>query len=243
MKYRNFDIYAIRRSGHHAIIFWIINNLGGFTHKLETFMYWNPHTGVYYYNDCADHLYPFVNKYNYMIRNYEDAWETYGSPIPQIFSKRKNKSITIPIIIMRDFINLYASRAKKNTFNNLDIDSLIILWKQQAKAIIEKKAFGILYNKWLVDKKYRDLISAKLGIPNKYDNIDYVPEVGQGGSFSSLKLEKDRQNYLKRYQMVDISEDIIDKILNDKELVELNKKLFNINLKSIEFSAPRGDSS
>jgi hypothetical protein len=215
MKSVNFEIHSIRRSGQHAIIFWIINNLGGFNQKLDTFIYWNDKTKVYYYNDCGDHKYPYVDSYNYLIRNYEDCW---------FYNQNK------PIIIIRDFINLLASRIKKNTFNNLDIDSLITLWKCHAKMILKKKAIGIIYNRWLIDQKYRNKISKKIGIPNFFDQIDYIPEVGQGSSFSSLEPETDKLNYLKRYKMVEIPQEIIDKILEDHTLLKLNKILFNMDL-------------
>jgi hypothetical protein len=44
---KNMTFYGISRSGNHAIIFWVINNLGGFTEMIRNKIYWNPDTIIF----------------------------------------------------------------------------------------------------------------------------------------------------------------------------------------------------
>ncbi len=212
------------RSGNHAIIFWLIDNLGGYKQEIDGCCYWNNESMVYFYNNCNHINLSLLPNYNYQIRSYEDT----------------NKEYNNKIIILRDFINMFASRFKKygeklgfdNTYLQ-DYQQIKKLWIELAKEIIEGKAIGILYNRWLVEKHYRDFISKQLDIPNINDNIDHVSKIGEGSSFIGDKVEEDKNNYLTRYKQVEIPEVILNDIKNDEDLIELNKKLFKIDLSII----------
>lgn len=218
-------IYTLCRSGNHCIIYWFLNNCGGITHKRDNYLYQNPKLGLYYYNNCNHLKHKFTNNYKIMVRSYEDMND---APINNNFTT---------VIIIRDILNTVASRYKKynpklglNHTYLENIDDIIKVWKRLAKKIINKNVIGILYNKWLTDSKYRDIISSKLGKHNQYDNIDYVPNIGHGSSFCGVKLENDRIRYLERYKMVNLPKEIIDKLKKDTELVNLNKKLFDMDI-------------
>lgn len=152
------QIYSIRRSGQHAIIFWLIENFGGWNERNVTFTYFNRKNKLFYYNDCSSVKYDYIEDYNVIIKNHEDV------------NVGENG-----IVIVRDFLNLLASRMKNNNFNNISLKDLIILWKSHVKCM--KNNFTIIYNKWLVDKKYRDEICEHFGIVNK-DVTNYVPDIG-----------------------------------------------------------------
>jgi len=217
------------RSGNHCIIYWMLDNLGGIKQKYEGSAYWNHDTRVYYYNNCSRYAYDFIHNYNTLIKSYEDVYYN------------KSRDNIKHIIILRDFLNMASSRFKKYKPKfGLDrtylesIEQIIILWKILANSIIyDNDVIGILYNKWILDKSYRDEIGEKVGITNINDKTDEVPEVGEGSSFNGVNLEIDKNIYNERYKMVNLPEDVIDKILSDQDLLYLNKKLFDIDIKEI----------
>jgi len=222
------DIYTLCRSGNHAIIFWILENLGGINKKIHNCCYWNDVTKIFFYNNCNHIKYNIVKQYNYLIRSYED-----------IYNNKTNNNIKV--IIIRDFLNLLASRIKKYGVN-LGLNSSYIqnynvlkeMWKNHCKEITtNNKVIGILYNKWLLDKNYRDNISNKLNIVNKYDNTNIVSTIGEGSSFCGINLEKVKEAYLQRYKLVNIPINIINDIKQDNELIQLNLELFDIDINEL----------
>ena len=228
---KNYTVYTMCRSGNHAIIFWILENLGGCNEKIDGCCYWNNDNKVYFYNNCNHIKYFYLNNYEYMIRSYEDDF----------IDKLKNSNINNKnIVILRDFPNLITSRYKKygeklglNWSYPQDIELIKKIWKNQAKSIINNESIGILYNKWVVDKEYRDKIGVILDIPNNKDKIDYVSNIGEGSSFCGVKLENDKTDYLNRYKTINLPEWIITSMISDDELVHLNKEIFGIDLMNI----------
>lgn len=226
---KNIHVYTLCRSGNHCIIYWFLNNCGGITHKRENYIYHNPKFGLYYYNNCNHLKHKYASEYNILIKSFEDVREV---PISKNFTT---------VVIIRDILNTISSRYKKygdklglNKTYLQNIDDIIRSWKIMAKKIInDTNIIGILYNKWLTDSKYRDIISVKLGKYNKNDNTEYVPNIGHGSSFCGVKLEDNKNNYLERYKAVKLSKNIIERMKTDKELLSLNMKLFNIDIANI----------
>ena len=223
-------IYSMQRTGHHAIIFWLVNNFGGYKRSMETYIFWDDNSKLYYYNDCNHMSYYIVTNYKYLLLSYEDTYK-------YIDHEEDDKVV----IILRDFINMLASRYQKYgdklAFNKTylqDIDKIIDMWKQHANEVINnKKIVVILYNRWIFEKDYRNQICKSLGIENKSDNISFVPEMGQGSSFCGMTVENNKDEYVNRYKKVCFSNSIKKKIREDVELIDLNKKLFNIDLDNI----------
>jgi hypothetical protein len=225
---QKYIIYSMQRTGHHAVLFWLLNNFGGWTKSMETYIFWNDNTKLYYYNDCNHMPYHIVSDYNKLFMSYEDT-----------FNHVKHGPQDVVIIILRDFLNMLASRYKKygnklafNIYYLQDIDKIIDMWKTQAKASLSDapNTVTILYNKWLTDNNYRNEICQKFSINNTNDKIDLVPEMGQGSSFCGMKLESDKDSYLKRFQQIELPHDIKVKIMQDKELIDLNKRIFDIDI-------------
>lgn len=225
-----YEIFTMCRSGNHCIIFWMLDNLGGIKEKYEGTAYWNHDKLLYYYNNCSRYAYTFINNYRNLVKSYEDVY----------YFKTPDEN-TKKIIILRDFLNMVSSRYKKyNPKLGLDrtylesIQQVINLWKVLANECISNSNITtILYNKWILDKSYRDSISDKLGINNEFDNTNIVSCIGEGSSFKGVNLEEDKNVYNERYKLIDLPESMKNIILNDTELLELNKKLFNIDIKEI----------
>ncbi len=227
---QKYIIYSMQRSGHHAIIFWLLNNFGGYNKNMETYIFWDDAKKLYYYNDCNHMPYNIVTDYKHLFMSYEDACNC--------TEHKKDDKI---IIILRDFVNMLASRYKKfgnklafNGYYVQDIDKIVKVWKEQVyETINNKNVIAIYYNKWLFDNKYRDEICQKLSVENKNDRIDFVPSMGQGSSFCGMKLESNKDEYVKRFEKVTLPDSIKEKIKLDTELIELNKKIFDIDLMNI----------
>lgn len=226
MTNKEYIIHGLSRSGNHAIIYWIIHNivdsveeLGGGVYidkgrKLCFINNFNTYEGQLKLNFPHD-LFPIV------IKSYEDTE----------FTKYTSA------IILRDFGNLLASRYAKYykniCLNNkyiCDLLRLIEVWKQHT--VCPKKT--ILYNQWLTSKNYRDKISLEiLGIDNIIDRTDYVSSIGDGSSFNNTYNKQENTEYLTRYKKIKFPQYMIDYILKDEELININKQIFDIDLKEI----------
>lgn len=218
-----FIINGLCRSGNHAITFWLLHNLADNIVEIDREVYRDNNHTILYMNNVGRRPKEYLNlpsiipnSYKYIFQSYEDMYY--------------NKYTTL--IILRDFINMLCSRYKKygpnlalNSSYICSINKLISVWKQHACANHKKIIF---YNKWIIDKEYRDYVSSRINIPNIIDNYTYISSIGQGSSFDSYNKE-----YLRRYEQIKLPQYIIDHILMDISLIHINKNLFNIDLESI----------
>jgi len=222
------NIYTLCRSGNHAIIFWLINNICPIEDSIQGACYWNTTEKLYFYNNCNHIPYYFVTDYKYMIKSYEDM-------------NFEDSNIGVNnIVIVRDFTNFIASRYKKYG-NNLGLnDSYLLkyeqirdLWINLCNKVINNKAIGIIYDKWVISKDYRDSISNRLGIENSVDNTSFVSDIGEGSSFCGVQLEKSCDAYFNRFTKdlfannYDLYEKILDDYENNKEIKNIREILFN----------------
>lgn len=205
----------MRRSGNHAIIEWLIHSLSGgedrFVLEKNTLIIRGK---VGFINDCANRdLEPYMKKYSamnmkYVIVNYEDVktdlsvWET----------------VSQPIVIVRDVINVVASRFKRN-WSIMKCDDLFFdTWVENANHPNVLK-----YESWLEDVNYRnDFINTNFGIKN-LDFTSYVPEFGHGSSFVGGNLDS-VDNLLSRYNQVDLPFEISKNFERD-DVISSRKKL------------------
>lgn len=225
------NFYSLCRSGHHAVIYWVLNNLGGVTEKYKDVWHINKDKEIYYYNNVtvntvehiqerhfADFQYPV--EYFWLIKNHEDV---------QYIPAAEN------FTVVRDFLNMICSRYKKwgdllcwDTAHCIsDIHELIVAWKQHHSAPSNNI---INYNLWVIDKNYRDIVSQKIGVANLKDEVDYVPNFAKGSSFIGLAKEKDLSRYTSRFQQVKLPAAWVNYILQDKDLLKLNLEIFGIDV-------------
>lgn len=248
-KNNRYEIYTLCRSGNHAIIFWLIDNICKIDKKYDGMCYWNDDAKLYYYNNCNHINYNnFMSDYNYLLLSYEDADIIENKNTNIVESKNITGTDTIEgvtnkvIVIVRDYLNFMASRYKKygcklglNDSYLQDYKQIKNLWIKLCNDIIAGKAVGIIYNKWLISKEYRDEVSLVLNIPNINDNTSFVSDIGEGSSFCGVKLENDKNNYLNRFdpslfkgdgQGLDLYEMIKYDFDNDLDIININKILF-----------------
>jgi hypothetical protein len=228
----NTNFYSLCRSGHHAVIFWIINNLGGADESYKDVYAINKKSGIYFYNNVSVFTKEYLQKknkmfqeyptnYTWLIKNYEDELFIQG---------------VCNFVVVRDFLNLICSRYKKwgerlrwsDECGVGALPELIKYWKQHAEQ--HSTDNFISYNKWFKDKYYRNQIAAKIGVQNNVDNITYVPLFAGGSSFIGTQKEKNINIYEERYKQIKLPQKFIDIILNDLELIEMNKTVFNVDI-------------
>jgi hypothetical protein len=218
------EFYGVQRSGNHAIIFWFLNNIGGCDKHLYNKIYWNDDTHVYYYNHVnrrdLHHDTHFAKEFNFRIKSYESI---------------EFKPSKTSFLIVRDILNTLTSQHKHQvTFRNPK--KVINTWKQHIKHFNKDKPFDnnvIMYNYWLIDKNYRDRASKMLGVSNIVDNTKYVSNIGNGSSFIKRNKESDIRNYTTRYSQHTLPDNVQELLLQDDEIIHINKHLFDIDIQKI----------
>jgi hypothetical protein len=227
------NIYTLCRSGNHAIIFWIMNNFGGFEDSLSV-------NSVVYRS--SNNYICFVNNINHPVRD---------TPSIQEVSEYKNILISYEdfykedinqsneIIILRDFYNTLASRYQlfkpllgirdQNYIHSLE--TFITYWKHLAKLSLSSNQY-IYYNLWLTDKYYRDQTMIKyFNMKNQNDNTNFVSNIAMGSSYIGSNKECNINNYLYRYNSTNLPEEWKKIVDFDIEIKELCLNLENINEK------------
>ena len=215
------EIYGLRRSGHHAVISWLIKNFE------EEFGL----DKVYYINDASNSRFASgenLNKHllyqiwkcspKLIILSYED--------VPTTFSRLEERIERTKIVVVRDILNNAASRYQRaltagtlgNANCHMKIDENIVnMWVENAK---HPDVFK--YEDFLFTKSKRDELSVKFGAAN-LDFTEKVNDYANGSSFVGMQLDK-KENYLKRHEMVELPERILE-LINNPDVISQRKLL------------------
>lgn len=215
----NMRVFALRRSGHHAILNWIRYQLPDrYCFLNECQVGKNPFTSCSRANSLVKHWageHRYLNwkqeqrgcwaKKGILIHNYEDG--DFRDYLQQATPNQEQAWIGssarhLSILILRDPFNLFASkfrwaRGKTLTPDFSHLQTLPQLWKVYAKEFLNQTHFleekvNISYNDWLVDQSYRDQIASQIGFKNQDLGLDEVAKWGPttwGDSFDGLKFD------------------------------------------------------
>jgi hypothetical protein len=243
------EFYAMRRSGHHAIIEWLfyqINNPVFFVNDIE------PVISNKNYKDSGVWKNPIISgEYSTQLKtyafNYEDApIETLESNMQKYYKQctiKKPKKIS-KIFIIRDPFNLFASRLKffkEKKKKNISLDGVewlndkaINRWCDYAEEFLGKTNFikdkyFINYNKWCINQEYRKMISKPF--VNKSHYLDegrlIVPKNGGGSSFDLMKYEeKGNEMRTQERWLLMLDDPEYMKIFENKKLIELSENIY-----------------
>lgn len=257
------NVFALRRSGHHAVIAWIedcyrdsgaipahVNEDEHNGHVLDES---DPTWRVY----DADKIISIANSidknFKVLIVNYEDLAysekyhiNAYNDPAWQEVSFKRCDTI-----IIRDWYNLVASRLKRisddrksgsySLFETINWNSLAEMWIEQANLLANQHDPDlkcINFNRWRTDKSYRELLAASFGLVNAPIS-NKVPNYGGGSSFDGTKYDgkANKMNLSKRWSEIDSDMQMeFKKIINSayKETInELNKEIFDFGYSSV----------
>lgn len=234
-----YEIIATKRSGHHAIIAWLVKNLTGMNlslhHKtddeqLKTIKTEYINDKILHWNDAnnnqdfglklfkGSHLF---GKLDNLIVNYEDVNSNYSffyenEKFEGPLSKDRFSDIKITktkrIVIIRDFYNCIASRYKQKKdglFPHNTSIEFLNYWKNNANFVLNNPNNHIKYEDWMSNRKLRNDILLRYF--NTYEI--YGPETinGRGSSFSD-------KNFNNRFTQIELPEETKDLIRKDNEL-------------------------
>ncbi|MBN1968532.1 MAG: hypothetical protein JW870_04115 [Candidatus Delongbacteria bacterium] len=180
---KNYAVLSIMRSGHHAIIEWIINlsNFGFLFHN------------NYLYENNISILGNKKNKPYSRIINFEDiSVEQFAKELNTI-SLKYNQTF-IPVIIVRNPFNTFASRwIHKSSYITVN-DHIINLWVDHAAELLREtklidNAIGIYFDHWFQFGQYREKLTKLLGIQCSDKPHKKVSNFGGGSSFDGLKYK------------------------------------------------------
>lgn len=231
------EIYGFGRSGHHAMIQWLIKNITGEQYertnqKLKTL----PDNSLMYINEgnldqhvTEEYLRDYGGVYNNVIISYEDSLPNHtvltNNNICKIDNTIENEHVihfkkSKRLFFIRDFFNNIASRHKRNKFNGNERfivkERFIELWKAHAYSILEDNQKYLKYEDWLFSNKKRNvLIKNVLNHNELYDNQNIY------GTHSSF----DDNDYLNRFNESDFSSDHLDMIYSDRDLEYVIKEM------------------
>ena len=225
-----FAFYGLRRSGNHAILEWLLQNMGGSGNREMV-----KNRRIIHVNNAA-----YINEANSYIdkeelnqdisnseKNYEKLIVSYEDvPVDfSLFTEGYKK-----IVVVRNIENLFASRFKKAQqykssiyTGPMRIDQFAVdLWKNHVNAGLNGDAILIQFEKWVDSKEYRDQITAQLDTVN-YDITDTMTVFGAGSSFSG-NVKPTAKELKSRAKMVHLPELIKNRIAQP-DIIELKKKL------------------
>lgn len=223
-------VWAMQKSGQHAIIRWICKQSPSALHvncvllddleKERTTTYYE--NGDIIWNKQIKPIDSLQKECHTLI------WNVEGMPV-QYYNGWNS------LVIVRDPLNLLASRKQKKTCNTPYEDVYgnyidpIAIYKTHIEDYQSRHTVGINFNYWFKSKEYRKETAHTLGLFFTDAGLnDVMLGQGQGGasSFDNTAYHGSAQQMklLDRYKQVDI-EDLID-----SELLEISKKYFNIGI-------------
>ena len=187
-----FIIFGIRRSGNHAIIPWLINQLGvdkcHFINSADP-AFFKYHNNSLYCDESSK--VSLSNPPENLIISYEN-WD------PSLYPFSYNSAFggeTHCLLILRDFANTAASIAKgahdDPAFSyRFRIRDFPDQWVDYAETIKRQHPFlkPLLFNKWVSEEAYRSAILKQCNIPEQPANLDHVSNIGGGSSFDGVTL-------------------------------------------------------
>lgn len=219
----NIRVLHPRRSGGHAVIFWLMRSAGGcaFYNSLPLVSR-TPKLPRERTGSTAKHL----------LWSHEDP--NRNCPLRQCVSRHDISWLPKPdadIFIVRDFYNYAASKIRTSEKRKSAAssgwrpqDSQV--WREFAEMAVASPERCILFNEWLCDETYRTKICTRYDgfVAAPYTNE--VPDYGGGSSFTGVAQKASQDDLLRRY--VGMEEQVQRACTPD--IADLNERLFGWRL-------------
>ena len=239
---RIYEVLGLSRSGHHAMVNWLIKNLCGGESDMQWKLSIMPNNLIYINEGNLDidttlkYVREHTERAKALILSYENSDvnfsvlnndRKYVSPISLNYQALPKYVDNRRIVFIRDFYNNLASRIESNKkhmtkFREGNVfqwdvrKQYIQSWKNFAKHIIDGKADYLKYEDWMTSKEIRSEFMRKMvGYGEQFDN----KVRGTNSSFGTDKL------VLNRIDQVEVPEDIKDLVNSDTELEDIIIKL------------------
>jgi hypothetical protein len=203
-------VVGMSRSGNHAILHWITEQIDGRACYLNCVQpKSNPFdsalpldTGRPYavnytpFDLDAERSGRFTQK-DALLYSYEDCF--LGTVCNDTFERNRERWVgpserRTDVLILRDPYNLFASRRRAG-YATVAPHIAVRIWKQHAREFLrEREHLGpdlvrIRYNAWCTDRAYRRDIAEQLGLMFTDAGIDTVPSTGEGSSFDGTAYD------------------------------------------------------
>lgn len=235
--YPEYKVVATRRSGHHAIMYWIMSQFPGAEYpktmpNISRFRV-RPDSIIVSRNGFGESLLLnnlIVNEYAsdvvekkkddlcLLMKSYEDPASTYLNDVESTY-----------LVVLRDPFNTMASYLQSSQQVRRDV---VNLWKRLAlefleEGIIENK-ICINYNKWVLDKEYRMYLCDILDLYFTDIGLRRVPPQGRGSSYEGTLCDGAAGNMqvFRRWEK-HVDDPRYKTLLCDVELLELSEAIFD----------------
>ncbi len=235
------QFFALRRSGHHAIMNWVMWSIPGL---------------VVFRNDRAMNqekvvqpgrvqIYHGPRKLNISQQFADFTWNHFPlSTRVENFEDAENLEFVggyLSVLVMRDFYNNMASRLKwereiRSRFRDEStqedearehMHKAKKLWKEYARVAISPPESVVVchYDHWVGDEEYRKTLATSLGVSGHQSAIRSTAQYGPGSSFEGKQSTPDANKLTHRFELFNDDDFFID-FVRDDEIVELNDQLF-----------------
>lgn len=236
---QNVMIFAMARSGHHAVMNWVFNQIVD-----RKIMHYNncnraldwelkilkPRAGkIHSYNNEKSDCLNVFHIENFDLNNFQ---KYRMNQFPQLNEE------TLYIIINRDPYNWIASSIAKSGEFRDDILERIELWKKlmyqstgEDDFLTSAHFLDINYNEWFTSKKYRKYLADRLDVPFTDAGKQAVPSNCGGSSFDKKRFngKAEKMDVLNRWRNV-IHQEFYKELIKDKELARLGELYFKFTI-------------
>jgi hypothetical protein len=256
-------IFALRRSGHHAIIEWLkgcyeTNNEVSY-HENSVYNRHLRHAQSWP-DPAPEMIWQSAEDHDVLLVSYEDVDfdERWNSPAYSALRAPEYGETARSTIVLRDWFNFAASRLRYQAnctaigkhdglIFGLDWPEVEERWFKYANLVLNgdpesPSPICINYNRWCVDPGYRSALVQRYGVPNSDSRLDAVPDFGSGSSFEGRAMHGSgsAMNVLRRWE--DLSLDLVERyehLIGNTALGEINMNLFGIDQEAIVSSVQR----
>ena len=230
-------VLAMRRSGHHAVIHWLLRQARGpalFLNdvSLDPGGELRGNRFSRYLNLSAeaaerDRAGDWVNK-ELLVWNLEDRGVAELVDFCRRCPGRGASGRVRHLIVVRDPWNWLASRFRAEPDDPLDRGAALPRWREQARECLGRTALlpgrlAVSFNRWVADEAYRRQLAAELGLPGDDAGFREVEWPG-GSSFGSEGVRADNSVVLSRWR--EMAGEAAFRTAFDPETVELGEALF-----------------
>lgn len=191
--------FGVKRNGNHPIIYWIVGQ--GETPSFKWPGHHAPNTKLQ-----KDDIRDFrelaqSGRVGLVLINYENESLVDVDEDAIIPNKKRvlgDVEVEYNVVIVRDVYNMLASYMKKATkcMTMEKGQNILRLWKTHALEYLgstshlsSQERVGVCFNKWQLDKRYRQGIAKQLGIEFTDANYQNVPPEGRGSSFDRRSFD------------------------------------------------------
>ncbi len=241
-------VLAMRRSGHHAVVNQLCYQIGNVLHLNNCTINRNGTIvpimgGVRLYDERGvmntgaqsyEQYFKLMAEIKFMpnmVYSFEDA------AISINFPKwvEPHRSYTT-VCVVRDPFNWLASSLQHGGRMTDNTALRIKLWKKQVLQCLSPDTYpyghfvDINYNRWVLDRTYRQQVSDRLGLDYSEEGLNEVLKFGPGSSFDGTQFDgkASEMKVLERWKFYEHDEQYRS-YFEDRELIDLSARYFEFN--------------